>query len=94
MISRIILYLIPGLVVFLFLPAGVFAYFENWHFIDGLYYAFVTLTTVGFGDMVATFQPNTPADHGAWFIVYQIWFVIWFVIGLGYLVMIMTFLAK
>ena len=43
------------------LPAAMFTHFENgghsfwqgeWSFLDSLYYTFVTLTTIGFGDMV------------------------------------------
>jgi hypothetical protein len=53
MVADIILYLIPGFVIFLFLPSGVFMHFEGWTFIESLYYAFVTLATIGFGDLVA-----------------------------------------
>jgi hypothetical protein len=40
-------------VVFLVIPAGLFAIVEGWHYIDSFYYAFITLTTIGFGDLVA-----------------------------------------
>jgi hypothetical protein len=53
MVADIILYLIPGFVIFIFLPTGVFMHFEGWTFVESLYYAFVTLTTIGFGDFVA-----------------------------------------
>ena len=53
LITDIILYLIPGFVVFIFLPTGIFMHFEGWTFDESLYYAFVTLTTIGFGDFVA-----------------------------------------
>nr|CAD7260803.1 unnamed protein product [Timema shepardi] len=53
LVTDIILYLIPGFVVFIFLPAGAFVYFENWTYDEAVYYAFVTLTTIGFGDFVA-----------------------------------------
>ena len=48
-----ILYLIPGLVIFFIMPSFVFMYFESWTYIESLYYAFVTLGTIGFGDFVA-----------------------------------------
>ncbi|KAG9067466.1 Potassium channel [Linnemannia hyalina] len=38
--------------------AGVFCLFEEWSYLDSLYFCFVTLTTVGFGDMV-------PAEPGS-----------------------------
>jgi hypothetical protein len=53
MVADIILYLIPGFVIFIFLPTGVFMHFEGWTFVESLYYAFVTLSTIGFGDFVA-----------------------------------------
>jgi Ion channel. len=53
MVADMILYLIPGFVIFLILPSGVFMHFESWSFIKSFYYAFVTLSTIGFGDIVA-----------------------------------------
>lgn len=53
LIISTIMYLIPGFLMFLILPAGVFMILEKWSFIQGFYYSFVTLTTIGFGDFVA-----------------------------------------
>jgi hypothetical protein len=47
-------YLIPGFLVFMVIPAVVFWHIEDgWTYLDSLYFAFVTLTTIGFGDYVA-----------------------------------------
>lgn len=56
MISTVAIYLVPGIAFFIFLPACLFSYFEDWPYIRSVYYAFVTLTTIGFGDYVPTFQ--------------------------------------
>ena len=46
------LYLVPGLVVFLAVPAALFSFVEGWTYVDALYFAFTTLSTIGFGDIV------------------------------------------
>ena len=38
--------------------AWAFSNFENWSYLDSVYYCVITLTTVGFGDMVALQQDN------------------------------------
>lgn len=47
LIAQIILYLIPGIVIFIFLPSLIFSYFEEWSYVESLYYSFVTLSTIG-----------------------------------------------
>ncbi|KAG0051445.1 Potassium channel [Gryganskiella cystojenkinii] len=42
--------------------AGVFCAFENWSYLESLYFCFVTLTTIGFGDYV----PNEPGSIEFW----------------------------
>ncbi|CAN8008813.1 unnamed protein product, partial [Ixodes pacificus] len=39
-------FLLPWLVVFMLLPAGIFMYMEQWSYLEGLYYCFVTLATI------------------------------------------------
>ena len=38
--------------------AAVFSQYEGWDYFDSVYYCFVTLTTIGFGDMVALQKDN------------------------------------
>lgn len=47
------IFLLWGLLVHLVLPPFVFMSQEGWTYIEGLYFSFVTLTTIGFGDLVA-----------------------------------------
>lgn len=54
--GQVILYLIPGVTFFIFIPACLFVLFEDWDYDIAVYYAFVTLTTIGFGDYVAGMQ--------------------------------------
>ena len=50
---QIFMYLLPGFVMFIFFPAFLFSHYEGWSYDEAVYYAFVTLTTIGFGDYVA-----------------------------------------
>ena len=54
----VFLYLIPGLIVFLVIPAAMFSLVEGWTYLDAFYYAFISLTTIGFGDLVAGLYHN------------------------------------
>lgn len=58
LITQIFLYLLPGLVCFLLLPSIVFMLYEGWSYEISVYYAFVTLSTIGFGDYVAGVYSN------------------------------------
>lgn len=35
------------------IPPFVFMVTEEWDYIEGLYYSFITISTIGFGDFVA-----------------------------------------
>lgn len=53
LVGQIVLYAVPGLTFFIFLPSTIISVFEGWEYDVSVYYAFVTLTTIGFGDYVA-----------------------------------------
>ncbi|XP_051166243.1 open rectifier potassium channel protein 1 isoform X2 [Leptopilina boulardi] len=89
---QIFMYLLPGFVMFIFFPAFLFSHYEGWTYDEAVYYAFVTLTTIGFGDYVAG-QDNTKGS-GVFFILYKIFLIFWISFGLGYIAMIMTFIAR
>ncbi|KAI5695338.1 hypothetical protein M8J76_007109 [Diaphorina citri] len=52
------------LVGYICIGAGVFAAWEEWSFLDGAYFCFVTLSTIGFGDLVPgkSFQRTDTQD--------------------------------
>lgn len=58
MIAQITLTLLPASLVLIFLPSCLFTYFEGWPYSVSVYYSFVTLSTIGFGDFIPTFQPH------------------------------------
>ncbi|XP_053974602.1 open rectifier potassium channel protein 1 isoform X1 [Hylaeus volcanicus] len=90
--AQIFVYLMPGFIMFIFFPAFLFSHYEGWSYDEAVYYAFVTLTTIGFGDYVAG-QDNSKGS-GVFFILYKTFLICWISFGLGYIVMIMTFIAR
>lgn len=51
-VLAIALFLLMGSVLFLIFPPVIFSYVEGWSYGEGFYYAFITLSTIGFGDYV------------------------------------------
>lgn len=47
------IFILWGVLVHLVIPPFVFMSQEGWTYVEGLYFSFVTLTTIGFGDLVA-----------------------------------------
>ena len=43
---NIMFYLIPGLLVFIIVPAGFFVMIESWAYLDAIYFCFVTLSVL------------------------------------------------
>lgn len=52
-VLNMVLIVMLGLTILFILPASAFSYFENWTVLEALYYCFVTLSTIGFGDYIA-----------------------------------------
>ena len=48
----LILSSVGGLILFVFIPAIIFNAIESWTYFESIYFCFVSLTTVGFGDFV------------------------------------------
>ncbi|XP_064096822.1 potassium channel subfamily K member 10-like [Macrobrachium nipponense] len=86
-----ICYLLPGFVVFLVIPAAILVAVEKgWDYLDSFYYAFITLTTIGFGDYVSGRQET---DYVlVW--LYKIISFFWIIFGLGYIIVTITFIQK
>lgn len=51
------------LAVYIIGGGALFAYWENWNMLDGSYFCFVTLSTIGFGDLVP--GSGTVSDDGS-----------------------------
>ncbi|KAJ3658995.1 hypothetical protein Zmor_010705 [Zophobas morio] len=93
LISQIVLYLVPGFTFFIFLPSSFMVLFENWELDVAVYYCFVTLTTIGFGDYVAGVE-NVNDFQPVYYWMYKVFLLVWVIGGLGYVVMILGFITQ
>ncbi|XP_008561831.1 PREDICTED: potassium channel subfamily K member 5-like, partial [Galeopterus variegatus] len=53
------IFILWGVLVHLVIPPFVFMVTEEWNYIEGLYYSFITISTIGFGDFVAVSGQQT-----------------------------------
>eukprot|EP00063_Salmo_salar_P082637 XP_014057472.1 PREDICTED: potassium channel subfamily K member 5-like [Salmo salar] len=74
------IFLLWGLLVHLVIPPFVFMSLEGWSYLEGFYFSFITLTTVGFGDYVAGINPNIDYPR-----LYRVFAEVWIYMGLAWL---------
>ncbi|POI34718.1 hypothetical protein CIB84_001530 [Bambusicola thoracicus] len=74
------IFIVWGVLVHLVIPPFVFMVTEGWDYIEGLYYSFITITTIGFGDFVAGVNPD--ANYHA---LYRYFVELWIYLGLAWL---------
>ena len=58
------------MLLMLFIGGLLYCLTENWTYVDSIYYCFVTIATIGFGDLVPNQgeAPDTPEEKGIWFL--------------------------
>jgi len=81
----ILLLLTTGFVLFFGIPAIVFAVIDKWPYTTALYFVAVSLTTVGFGDVLPSGPSNT-VERG----LFLIGVVGWLFLGLAFASVIFT----
>lgn len=74
------IFIVWGVLVHLVIPPFVFMVTEEWNYIEGLYYSFITISTIGFGDFVAGVNPD--ANYHA---LYRYFVELWIYLGLAWL---------
>ena len=74
-------------------PAAIFMHLEDWDFGDSLYYTLVTLTTIGFGDMVPDKDTNTHIDTELLRWVYLVGVILWILLGMGYILAVIEVIS-
>lgn len=56
--------------------------YEGWTYFEGLYFGFITLSTIGFGDYVPM-HPSENTDHPAFVIIFTVITFLYFTVGLA-----------
>ncbi|KAM5326058.1 potassium channel subfamily K member 17 [Glossophaga mutica] len=81
--------LLSGLLLFLLLPPLLFSHMEGWSYVEGFYFAFITLSTVGFGDYVIGMDPSRR---------YPLWYKntvsLWILFGMAWLALIIKLILS
>ncbi|XP_048393995.1 potassium channel subfamily K member 16-like [Stegostoma tigrinum] len=81
-------FLVIGAGIFLALPPLVFCSIEKWSYREGVYYAFITLSTIGFGDYIVGVNP-----HIKYLKFYRAVMAIWILFGMAWLALLFNLLT-
>uniref|UniRef100_A0A3P9HES5 Potassium channel subfamily K member n=1 Tax=Oryzias latipes TaxID=8090 RepID=A0A3P9HES5_ORYLA len=85
-----VLLLVLVLLAFFLAPAAVFSTLEaSWTFLDGIYFCFISLCTIGLGDFVPATQPGV--KHRG---LYQISVMVYLFLGLMMMYLLLRFFHK
>ncbi|XP_034419343.1 potassium channel subfamily K member 17 [Cyclopterus lumpus] len=76
---------LSGAVLFFVVPMIVFQLHEGWTFSQAIYYCFITLSTIGFGDFVADSNPDKV--YPDWYSILMAW---WIFFGLAWLALVVN----
>ena len=74
-------------------PAAIFMHLEDWTFLDSLYYTLITLTTIGFGDMVPDKDTNIHIYTETLRWVYLVGVILWILLGMGYILAVIEVIS-
>ena len=85
-IITFIIIIFAGLALFILIPSLLFVRLQGWTYFESIYYCFVTLTTVGFGDLVPTRDTDNIKYQGLYRVCASGW--IWF--GLAFVALVIS----
>ncbi|XP_069160831.1 potassium channel subfamily K member 2 isoform X2 [Procambarus clarkii] len=85
----ILMVICVGLTLLTLLPSVVLSKLEDWSYEDALYFTFNTITTIGFGDLIAGDNTDVPYRD-----LYKMGIVVWIMLVLIYWFLLHSFLKK
>ncbi|KAH0620279.1 hypothetical protein JD844_020435 [Phrynosoma platyrhinos] len=84
----LLFFLVMGILVFLCVPSAIFRKMEGWSYGEAIYFAFITLSTIGFGDYIIGRQQGKDYFPG-----YRILVAIWIIFGLAWIALLFNLLT-
>ncbi|KAG9268871.1 potassium channel subfamily K member 16 [Astyanax mexicanus] len=88
-VLAVVVFLLMGSVLFLIFPPIIFSYVEGWSYGEGFYYAFITLSTIGFGDFVVGNGQDRQNVS-----VYRSLTAVWIIFALAWLALLLNMGAR
>ncbi|XP_015278565.1 PREDICTED: potassium channel subfamily K member 16-like [Gekko japonicus] len=85
----LLFFLVMGILVFICVPSVVFQVMEDWTYGEAIYFTFITLSTIGFGDYIIGRQPSK-----RYFPYYRILVAIWIIFGLAWIALLFNLLSN
>lgn len=85
-LSILVGYLCTGFILYVTIPAIIFSIIQDWTYFESVYFCFVTLTTVGFGDFVPSANSASSSINS----LYRVCTALWIFIGLGFLSLVIS----
>ncbi|CAG5129687.1 unnamed protein product, partial [Candidula unifasciata] len=80
-----IIFMSTGTFIIVFIPSFVFTVTQSWSYLESLYYTVVTLTTIGFGDLVpGYFEKPAEGRMKKRHYFYRLFLGIWILLGLSW----------
>ncbi|KAK6182939.1 hypothetical protein SNE40_010510 [Patella caerulea] len=85
---NMVLIVLFGVCLMFVAPGFIFTLVEEWNFLETLYFCFITLSTIGFGDYIIATHKNSSGNDAYTVIGY-----VWVLFGLAYLSLVIKYIT-